>query len=97
MFIVLYPIGIGSEWWLMYNATTVTTNWAVAGIFYFFLALYVPGKYQKIFYAWFAKLKDHRIGNDVFVYAEAETKGLSPQRAKEGLIFAGSNRRRSGY
>ncbi|CAI7635110.1 unnamed protein product [Penicillium bialowiezense] len=43
LFIVLYPIGISSEWWLMYNATTVTTNWAVAGIFYFFLGLYVPG------------------------------------------------------
>lgn len=44
LFIVLYPIGISSEWWLMYNATTVTTNWAVVGIFYFFLGLYVPGK-----------------------------------------------------
>ncbi|KAJ5860545.1 uncharacterized protein N7529_007855, partial [Penicillium soppii] len=43
LFIVLYPVGISSEWWLMYKATTVTNNWAVAGIFYFFLGLYVPG------------------------------------------------------
>ncbi|PGH13647.1 hypothetical protein AJ79_03495 [Helicocarpus griseus UAMH5409] len=44
LFIVLYPVGIGGEWWLMYKATTVTSNWAVAGIFYFFLCLYVPGE-----------------------------------------------------
>ncbi|KAJ5666571.1 hypothetical protein N7462_010980 [Penicillium macrosclerotiorum] len=39
-FLVLYPIGIGSEWWLMYKATTATTRWAVLCIFYFFLGLY---------------------------------------------------------
>lgn len=33
----------------MYQATTVTTNLAVAGIFYFFLALYAPGKHSTIF------------------------------------------------
>ncbi|KAJ5103694.1 hypothetical protein N7532_004223 [Penicillium argentinense] len=43
LFIVLYPVGISSEWWLMYKATTVTSNMTVMGIFYFFLALYVPG------------------------------------------------------
>lgn len=43
LFIILYPIGIATEWWLMYQATTVTTNWLVAGIFYFFLGLYAPG------------------------------------------------------
>ncbi|KAB8071922.1 tyrosine phosphatase-like protein [Aspergillus leporis] len=43
LFFVLYPIGIGSEWWMMYNAASTTTNVLVAGIFYFFLALYVPG------------------------------------------------------
>ncbi|KAL2803372.1 tyrosine phosphatase-like protein [Aspergillus granulosus] len=43
LFLALYPIGIGSEWWLMYRATTVTTNLLVAGIFYFFLGLYAPG------------------------------------------------------
>ncbi|OJJ00326.1 hypothetical protein ASPVEDRAFT_560975 [Aspergillus versicolor CBS 583.65] len=43
LFIILYPIGIATEWWLMYRATTVTTNWLVAGIFYFFLGLYAPG------------------------------------------------------
>ncbi|KAL2826981.1 tyrosine phosphatase-like protein [Aspergillus cavernicola] len=43
LFIILYPIGIGSEWWLMYQATTVTESPVVAGIFYFCLALYGPG------------------------------------------------------
>ncbi|KAJ5654530.1 hypothetical protein N7490_001533 [Penicillium lividum] len=43
LFLILYPIGISSEWWLMYKATTAATNWAVLGIFYFFLGLYVPG------------------------------------------------------
>ncbi|KAJ6005391.1 hypothetical protein N7451_003335 [Penicillium sp. IBT 35674x] len=43
LFLILYPIGISSEWWLMYKATTIATNWAVLGIFYFFLGLYVPG------------------------------------------------------
>ncbi|KAL3466662.1 tyrosine phosphatase-like protein [Aspergillus heterothallicus] len=43
LFLVLYPIGIGSEWWLMYRATTVTASVLVTGIFYFFLGLYAPG------------------------------------------------------
>ncbi|KAJ5746578.1 hypothetical protein N7520_011760 [Penicillium odoratum] len=43
LFLILYPIGISSEWWLMYKATTAATNWAVLSIFYFFLGLYVPG------------------------------------------------------
>lgn len=44
LFVILYPVGIGSEWWLMYNATKVTGNIAVLAVFYFFLGLYVPGK-----------------------------------------------------
>ena len=43
LFLVLYPVGIGSEWWLMFQATTAATNWAVLGLYYFFLGLYVPG------------------------------------------------------
>ncbi|KAJ5388955.1 uncharacterized protein N7496_000023 [Penicillium cataractarum] len=43
LFVILYPVGIGSEWWLMYNATKVTGNLAVLAVFYFFLGLYVPG------------------------------------------------------
>ncbi|KAL2868353.1 putative membrane protein [Aspergillus lucknowensis] len=43
LFLVLYPIGIGSEWWLMYRAATVTASPLVAGTFYFCLGLYVPG------------------------------------------------------
>ncbi|CAG7951790.1 unnamed protein product [Penicillium salamii] len=43
LFIILYPVGISSEWWLMYNATNVAEHWAVTSIFYFFLGLYVPG------------------------------------------------------
>ncbi|BAE56199.1 tyrosine phosphatase-like protein [Aspergillus flavus] len=43
LFFILYPIGISSEWWLMYHAANATSSLAVAGIFYFFLVLYVPG------------------------------------------------------
>ncbi|KAI9373708.1 tyrosine phosphatase-like protein [Aspergillus egyptiacus] len=43
LFIVLYPVGIGSEWWLMYRAAAETSSSIVAGIFYFCLALYGPG------------------------------------------------------
>ncbi|EAU34958.1 conserved hypothetical protein [Aspergillus terreus NIH2624] len=43
LFAVLYPIGIGSEWWLMYRAARVTESPVVAGVFYFCLALYAPG------------------------------------------------------
>ncbi|KAH8423925.1 putative membrane protein [Aspergillus melleus] len=43
LFIVLYPVGIASEWWLMYKATTTTESVTVSGIFYFCLGLYVPG------------------------------------------------------
>jgi very-long-chain (3R)-3-hydroxyacyl-CoA dehydratase len=44
-FIVLYPVGIGSEWWLMYKAANATVNPMGAGVFYFCLALYVPGEF----------------------------------------------------
>ncbi|CAI7609087.1 unnamed protein product [Penicillium pancosmium] len=43
LFTILYPIGISSEWWLMYKVTNVTTSMALAGTFYFCLGLYVPG------------------------------------------------------
>ncbi|KAJ5156383.1 hypothetical protein N7492_009186 [Penicillium capsulatum] len=43
LFVALYPVGIGSEWWLMYKATMVTTNQPLAGLFCFFLCLYLPG------------------------------------------------------
>ncbi|PLB53046.1 PTPLA-domain-containing protein [Aspergillus steynii IBT 23096] len=43
LFIVLYPVGIASEWWLMYGAATTTQRGAVSGVFYFCLGLYVPG------------------------------------------------------
>ncbi|KAL4772123.1 tyrosine phosphatase-like protein [Aspergillus nidulans var. acristatus] len=43
LFIVLYPIGITAEWWLMYRAAGVTSSSLVAGIFYFCLGLYAPG------------------------------------------------------
>ncbi|OOF96629.1 hypothetical protein ASPCADRAFT_396178 [Aspergillus carbonarius ITEM 5010] len=43
LFLVLYPIGIGSEWWLMFRATVVVENWAVKALFIFFLGLYGPG------------------------------------------------------
>ncbi|KAL5002269.1 tyrosine phosphatase-like protein [Aspergillus recurvatus] len=43
LFIVLYPIGITAEWWLMYSAAGVTSSSLVAGIFYFCLGLYAPG------------------------------------------------------
>ncbi|KAL4979329.1 PTPLA-domain-containing protein [Aspergillus desertorum] len=43
LFIVLYPIGITAEWWLMYRAAGITSISLVTGIFYFCLGLYAPG------------------------------------------------------
>lgn len=46
MFYVLYPLGIGAEWWLFYLAVEPgreVSGW-VPPVFYFLLALYVPGK-----------------------------------------------------
>ncbi|KAJ5590876.1 hypothetical protein N7450_004848 [Penicillium hetheringtonii] len=50
LFTVLYPIGISSEWWLMYKVTSVTTSWALIGLFYFFLGLYLPAKGSVMMY-----------------------------------------------
>ncbi|PKX92007.1 putative membrane protein [Aspergillus novofumigatus IBT 16806] len=50
LFIVLYPVGIGSEWWLMYKAANATVNPIGAGVFYFCLALYVPGAFMMYTY-----------------------------------------------
>ena len=47
MFYVLYPVGIGAEWWLMYRSVEPVGKISplLAGFFYFLLALYVPGKF----------------------------------------------------
>ncbi|BCR85474.1 putative membrane protein [Aspergillus chevalieri] len=42
LFFVLYPIGIGGEWFLMYNAARVADT-TPSLIYYFCLGLYVPG------------------------------------------------------
>lgn len=45
MFYVLYPIGIGAEWWLMYRSIEPVGKLSpvLPSVFYFLLALYVPG------------------------------------------------------
>ncbi|BCS03426.1 putative membrane protein [Aspergillus luchuensis] len=43
LFLILYPIGIGSEWWLMFQALRVTNSIPVQALFVFFLFLYGPG------------------------------------------------------
>lgn len=43
LFFVLYPIGIGGEWFLMYSAARVADTTSSL-IYYFCLGLYVPGK-----------------------------------------------------
>ena len=60
----------------MYQATTVTDNWAVAGIFYFFLGLYIPGEQKDISSSRILKLICDRLGNDVLVHAQAKAEGF---------------------
>lgn len=43
LFFVLYPVGIGAEWWLMLSAARVSSATAAA-VYYFCLLLYVPGE-----------------------------------------------------
>lgn len=44
LFVILYPVGIGSGWWLVYKAAIVTGSMTVTAIFYFCLGLYAPGE-----------------------------------------------------
>lgn len=48
MFYPLYPIGIGAEWWLLYRSIEPAgeISSVIPPIFYFFLALYIPGKLE---------------------------------------------------
>ncbi|KAH6625890.1 tyrosine phosphatase-like protein [Boeremia exigua] len=52
MFYPLYPIGIGAEWWLMYQAVEPVSKISpvLPPVFYFLLALYVPGAYTMFTY-----------------------------------------------
>ncbi|OAG00762.1 tyrosine phosphatase-like protein [Paraphaeosphaeria sporulosa] len=52
MFYPLYPIGIGAEWWLMYRSVGPVgrVNAALPYMWYFLLALYVPGAYTMFTY-----------------------------------------------
>ena len=43
LFFVLYPVGIGGEWFLMYGAARAADA-TPSAIYYFCLALYVPGE-----------------------------------------------------
>ena len=43
LFLVLYPVGIGGEWWLMFSAAQVASP-VVAAVYYFCLVLYLPGE-----------------------------------------------------
>ncbi|TDZ36117.1 putative very-long-chain (3R)-3-hydroxyacyl-CoA dehydratase [Colletotrichum spinosum] len=52
MFLPLYPVGIASEWWLLYGAIEPGSRIspAIPLVFYFCLALYVPGSYTMYTY-----------------------------------------------
>ncbi|KAF3008417.1 hypothetical protein E8E13_001984 [Curvularia kusanoi] len=52
MFYMLYPIGIGAEWWLMYRSIEPLGRISslLPPVFYFLLALYVPGAYTMFTY-----------------------------------------------
>ncbi|KAH9867976.1 hypothetical protein IAQ61_007282 [Plenodomus lingam] len=52
MFYILYPIGIGAEWWLFYMAVEPgrKINGLIPPVFYFLLALYGPGSYKMYTY-----------------------------------------------
>ncbi|CAN9314864.1 unnamed protein product [Alternaria alternata] len=52
MFYPLYPIGIGAEWWLLYQAITPGAKISpmIPPIFYFCLLLYIPGSYTMYTY-----------------------------------------------
>ncbi|PLB40863.1 putative membrane protein [Aspergillus candidus] len=44
LFVILYPIGIGGEWWLMFGAArAASTGLLLECVWYFCLALYGPG------------------------------------------------------
>ncbi|KAF1830882.1 PTPLA-domain-containing protein [Decorospora gaudefroyi] len=62
MFFVLYPVGIGSEWWLLY--CVVEPGRRVRGwiplVFYVCLMLYFPGAYRM--YTYMMKQRKKRIG-----------------------------------
>ncbi|KAH6852304.1 PTPLA-domain-containing protein [Alternaria alternata] len=52
MFYPLYPIGIGAEWWLLYQAIApgAKISPVIPLIFYFCLLLYIPGSYTMYTY-----------------------------------------------
>ncbi|KAJ4986752.1 protein tyrosine phosphatase [Stagonosporopsis vannaccii] len=52
MFYPLYPVGIGAEWWLMYKSIGPVgeVSRVLPPVFYFLLALYVPGAYTMFTY-----------------------------------------------
>ncbi|KAF1354324.1 PTPLA-domain-containing protein [Lizonia empirigonia] len=52
IFYPLYPVGICAEWWLMYKSIGPVgkVNALLPPIFYFLLALYIPGAYTMFTY-----------------------------------------------
>lgn len=93
MFIPLYPMGIGAEWWLMYKSVDPVGKISpvLAWFFYFLLALYVPGEYTRMdeysgMWIWEAvtDLFCRRI-HHVHVHASAETQDAWKEACQEGV------------
>ena len=81
LFVVLYPVGISSEWWLMYKSISITNSNALAALYCFFLALYGPGKRAPLRHSYHTNpglilSQIDRIHYDVQVHVEATAEGV---------------------
>jgi hypothetical protein len=87
LFYVLYPIGIAAEWWLMYRAVGPVGEVSplLPPVFYFLLALYVPGEFDC------AELKEEanlsRCVLHVFSHGQAAKEGVGEIKGK-GVVDA---------
>jgi hypothetical protein len=94
MFYPLYPIGIGAEWWLMYRSvgSVGRVNGVLPYVWYFLLALYVPGKWV-VYGRGEKELMLYRRVYDVHAYGQAEEEDPSEDgkgrlgRLDSGIMF----------
>jgi hypothetical protein len=94
MFYPLYPIGIGAEWWLMYRSVGPVgmVNGVLPYVWYFLLALYVPGKWV-VYGRGEKELMLYRRVYDVHAYGQAEEEDPSEDgkgrlgRLDSGIMF----------
>lgn len=74
-FVLIYPIGISAEMWLVYRAIGESSSIGLTGVMVFELGLYFPGKWFEVAALFVIMLMTNRYLFSVLLHVEAKKQG----------------------